>query len=71
MSNFGLPGTGELLFRSYGGFLKDGANHFGEIGIDVPSVHPLVAPPRWYNLGVGTFFSHRMNPRDPARYRGV
>ena len=32
MSNFGLPGTGELLFRSYGGFLKDGANHFGEIG---------------------------------------
>ena len=36
MSNFGLPGTGELLFRSYGGFLKDGANHFGEIGIDLP-----------------------------------
>ena len=53
MSNFGLPGTGELLFRSYGGFLKDGANHFGEIGIDVPSVYPFGGASQVVQLGGG------------------
>ena len=27
--------------KVFGGFLKDGPNHFGEIGIDLPSVHPF------------------------------
>lgn len=29
----------EPSIDNVGGFLKDGANHFGEIGIDLPSVH--------------------------------
>ena len=52
-------------------FFKDDANHFGEIGIDVPSVYPFSGASQVVHLGVGTYFSHRVNPRDPARYRGV